>query len=169
MFFKYLSLSDKVFLGTALALFILLIPSQVVMAYDDTPACFKEIEVNFFSYDVLSEALNMNGVAQSQWMLVYQSLRDRRERIVAQVKNIANQMRPNPLLNPFDPDRAVRILMQVLFAEYSDVMLALNVANPISPVVIRSSFEYIKGRHATRLKACLDSRRLTPNKNPIPY
>ncbi|MBS4168817.1 hypothetical protein PARA125_001462 [Parachlamydia sp. AcF125] len=79
--------------------------------------------------------------------------------MATQIKNIANQMRPNPLVNPFDSSRAVCILLQVLLTGYNDIMLALNVATPVSPVVIRSSFEYIKGPHAARLKACLASRR----------
>jgi len=133
---------------------LFLLPLTPLNAYDDSPTCFKEFETNFFPYDLLSEALSMSRISQSQWTLIYQELRNRSGRIADAVQNQARQMQPNPLDNPFNPEQAEKILMSVLYAEFDDVMRAFNVANPL---LIRSTFDYIKSRQNRRLKACLES------------
>jgi hypothetical protein len=135
----------------------LLLPLTPLSAYDDSPACFKEFETNFFPYDLLSEALSMSGIGQSQWTLIYQELKGRSGRIVDEIQSQARQMHPNPLDNPFNPEQAEKILLNVLYAEFDDVMRLFSIGVP-NPLLIRSTFDYIRSRQARKLKACLESQ-----------
>lgn len=153
------------FLKFMFAVFIGVSACPLLTAYDDSPRCLREFETNFFPYDILAEALNMSFIGQSQWTLIYDELRRRSSSIVDQVRDQGRQMRPDPFENPFDPEQAEKILLQVLFKEFDDVMRSFNVANPLT---IRSAFEYIRRRQAGSLKGCLQSEvRQSPfNKKP---
>lgn len=165
--FKHMKMKDMYnLLRYIVVLFLGVGTFSGLSAYDDSPKCLREFETDFFPYDILSEALSMSFIGQSQWTLIYDELKRRNSSIIDQVKAAGRQMRPDPFENPFDPEQAEKVLMQVLFKEFNDVLVLFNVANPLT---IRSAFEYIRRRQAPRLKNCLQSeaRQSLFNKKPM--
>lgn len=141
-------------------LFILLASFSIIgapslQAYDDSPSCFKEISSDFFSYDILVQALSLTLVPQSQWQLIYSALKIAVKQVPETVKNRANQMNPNPLENPFQPNAADELLTEALLEVFTNVMIANNITNPNN---IRNMFSYIREQQDFRIQRCLEKR-----------
>jgi hypothetical protein len=132
------------------------IPMQ---AYDDSPRCYKDMQRDFFSYDLVIQALSMYLVPQGQWELIFQNLQNAMRDVPEIVRSRAAQSDPNPLEYPFQSKQAEDILFQALFEVFSNVMQVNGAADPRSslndPKNVREMFGYIRQQQAFRLLRCM--------------
>lgn len=135
---------------------IMICTAASLLAYNDEPACFKELKTSFFQTNLVYEALSMHNVAQNQWPVITQKLQLRSKWVPAMVKERADRMRPNPLDYPFNPLQADEILSQVLLEIFYQVLHeSWSNANPYNDNDIKNMFRYIRTQQKDRLKACL--------------
>lgn len=123
-----------------------------VMAYNDEPACFREIETTFFSYDVLAQALSLHHVDPSQWEPIYQKLQERSKQVPEAVRSrVANDIK-SPLDYPFNAKEAVKIMYQVLYEMFTQVLREVNITNESD---YTGMFLYMRKKQADKIRSCL--------------
>jgi len=132
-------------------LLIILVIINPVVAYADAPPCYKNIEANFFRPELVSEALSLHSVPQSQWTLINTELQQELKRVPIMVKERASKMHPNPFGTPFQPQAAVEVLRQVLFEVFSSTLATFNITNQQK---IEEMFQYIRQRQSQRMLSC---------------
>jgi hypothetical protein len=134
-----------------------LIFSSLDAQYLDEKPCFQELQTDFFRPDLVMEALSIHTVVQSQWLLITQSLKAKSKDIPSLLREKARRMElngeRNPLLYPFQPVNADKLLNEVLMEIFVDVLKDSNVTQP--PFNIKEMFAYIRNKQAERIKACL--------------
>lgn len=130
---------------------ILLASINSIAANADAPPCYKNIESNFFRPELVSEALSLHSVPQSNWALINTELQHELKRVPMMVKERANKMQPNPFGTPFQPQAAVEVLRQVLFEVFSSTLTTFNITNQQK---IEEMFQYIRQRQSQRMLSC---------------
>lgn len=138
------------------AISLLSVPLHAQFYIDEKP-CFQELQTSFFRPDLVMEALSLHAVVQNQWMLINQKLKEKSQGVPSLLKERARQMElngeRNPLLYPFQPAGADKLLNQILMEIFISVLNESNVTNP--PFNIKAMFDYIRNKQADRIKACL--------------
>ncbi len=115
------------------------------------PPCFYQLETNFFTYDVVATAFNLNYVYQAQWVPLYNALQSNARKIPSMIEERARKSNPNPL-NPFNPVAASELLRQVLFDVFNETMHESLYTNETA---IRQMFRYIRAEKSLLLSSCL--------------
>lgn len=139
-------------------LILLLTLPLSLIAFDDQPSCFVDLQSNFFRPDLVMEALSYHSVHeiyQSQWTIVAQKLRDRSRDVPRLMRERSdflelNQLR-NPLQYPFDPVGADKLLRPILLEILSNVLKESNLYNVSA---IQDIFAYIYNRQIDLIRAC---------------
>jgi hypothetical protein len=150
---------------TLLILSFLCLASPLSMqAYDDSPRCYKNLQKDFFSYDLVIQALSMYQIPQGQWELIFQNLQSALRDAPEIIRTRASQQDPNPLEYPFQPKEAEDILFEAMFEIFSNVMKVNGAADPRSslndPKNVREMFGYIRQQQAFRLHRCMGTEGL---------
>ena len=131
--------------------------SSLNALYLDEKPCFQELQTDFFRPDLVMEALSVHTVVQNQWYLITQSLTKRSKDIPNLLRERARHMElngeRNPLLYPFQPENADKLLNEVLMEVFIAVLKDSNVTEP--PFNIKEMFNYIRNKQAERIKDCL--------------
>ncbi len=124
---------------------------------DQSPPCYRQIQLDFFREDLIVSALSSYSVLQSLWALIYQDLQVAVQYVPGLVKTYANARNPNPLDPYFIPASAAEILQQALYQVYSTVMLRYAAAtnNVIDQNTINGTFRYLWEQQYNRLAACM--------------
>ncbi|MCB1111090.1 MAG: hypothetical protein H7A37_07410 [Chlamydiales bacterium] len=127
-----------------------------LFAYDDSPSCFRRLETGFFNTRLVTQALNMHGVYQSQWAPILLDLRQNARQVPRIVRSRARKMNPNPIQNPFDPTAAQKLLMDVLYEVFADTMRNNDLVNQgiLNQDDINDMFNYIWSNQVNELEAC---------------
>jgi hypothetical protein len=133
--------------------------SSLCYGYDDTPDCFKKLEKNFFVSSFTQQSFSLHNVPQSSWTLIYNQLLKAADSIPRTVRDRAQNLRVNPLENPFNPDKAWEILEQALFDVFLQVLRANNVFHQYNDNDIRDMFEYIKFQQVPEINACFQQKK----------
>lgn len=121
-------------------------------AYNDEPACFRAIETTFFSYEILAQAMSLHHVDPSQWEPIYQKLQERSQHVPQAVRSkVANDI-ISPLEYPFNAKEAVKIMYQVLYEMFTQVLREVNITNESD---YKGMFSYIRRHQAEKIKSCL--------------
>ena len=138
--------------ASVLSLFLSLFSTQQLQAaYHDIPACYRDLEVNFFVPEIVGKALSLHGIYQSEWGLIIENLQ-RRSREVPQIIDArASRMSPDPLSRPIRVKEAKSLLLEVLYEIFED---ALHERDFTVQDDIREMFNYIRRQQSIRLKTC---------------
>lgn len=120
----------------------------------EAPSCFKEIERDFFRTDYVYEALSLQGVGQSNWAIINAELRSRAKLIPEIVEGRAQQMIPNPLAFPFDPEGAEALLSRVFIDVLNDTLRVFNIDNRNKA---EEMYRYIRDKQVDRFNRCFQS------------
>lgn len=122
-------------------------------AYDDTPKCFKEVQVSFFQQPVILRAFGIHyrDIFQSQWDMLSQELMGTNFQVQAMIKERAKRMRPSPLEYPFQPDKAEDLLQTVAWELFLQVMRRHNITNQ---PMLQDVFNIIFQAEIERLRVC---------------
>lgn len=120
--------------------------------FNDAPACFKQLQTDFFRPNFVVRALSLHIVPQSQWDIITRALQERSKRIPEILRQRSGHMRHSPINYPFQPNEALTMLLQLLFETFQQVMRENYVTNPSD---IEGMFKYILSRQADHIRACL--------------
>ncbi len=126
-----------------------------VFGYEDIPACYRELETNFFLPALVSQGISLQaGYQQYQntWPLIIDELQRRSTNIPQIIKDKASRMRPDPLDFPFQADIASELLWSTLYELFASVVSKYNITDVED---IQSIFNYIRRQQEPRLKECL--------------
>lgn len=137
-----------------IALFCLM--ATCLQAYDASPSCYKDLELNFFQRAVVSQALNLHRVDQGAWTPIVQILQETSKRVPALIKAKALRLSPNPFDPVFIPELARQLLEETLFEVFSGVMISYNPYQQlkINGGDIQDMFNYILNSQAKRMERC---------------
>jgi hypothetical protein len=124
-------------------------------AFEDIPPCYKELQTNFFRYDLTSQAFSLHRIGQSQWQTLVSQLEQRSKVVPQLVEAEAKQLNPNPLERPFQIENAVEILRRALFLVFRQVLLENYALLVTNEVAIREMFEHIWFNQQGALVKCL--------------
>lgn len=130
-----------------------LLLSVRLAAYDDRPACYKELERNFFQYKYVAEALALYNVNQSQgqWDGIVKTVQNKAKEAEYVIKEKARRHTPDPLQHPFQSDVAKDLLRETMFQIFERALLESGF---FDQVTIAKMFEFI-WNHDPRIQACL--------------
>lgn len=117
----------------------------------EIPACYKDLELNFFRSNLVNEALSLHAVSQSNWSLINQELQRNLKRVPELIRERAKKMDPNPFGPPFQPREASELLQKVLLEVFSDTLSVFHITNQGK---IEEMFQYLRERQSQRLVSC---------------
>jgi|GEM_PF-1652504 len=126
-------------------------------AYDASPSCYKDLQLNFFQTSIVSQALSLHRVDQSSWTPIVKLLQESSKNIPSIIKAKAQNSRPNPLDPIFIPDVAREILEETLYEVFSGVLISYN---PYQQILINSAdiedmFGFIMSKQQQKFDSCL--------------
>lgn len=132
-----------------------LLLSVSLAAYDDRPACYKDLERNFFQYKPVAEALALYNVNQSQgqWDGIVKLVQNKAKDAEYIINEKARRFKPNPLQNPFQSDVARDLLKETMSQIFERALLESGF---FDRVTITNMFEFI-WTHDPRIQTCLPS------------
>jgi hypothetical protein len=116
------------------------------------PACFTQLQNEAFPYEKVVQAFDSANVYQSSWSYLYSQIQATKSQIPNIIRSMANQMNPNPLGTPFQPEIAVELLKRAEYQVFFNVMNASQYNNESD---IRQMFEFIFQTHANKIYQCL--------------
>ena len=133
--------------------FFLLFLVNLLTAYDDRPACYKDLERNFFQYKITAEALALWNVNQSQgqWEYIIKLIQAKQKDAEYVIQEKARRFQPNPLQNPFQMEEARDLLRETMYQIFERALLESGFFDTLT---IAKMFEYI-WTHDLRIKTCL--------------
>lgn len=126
-------------------------------AFYDEPACFRDLEVNFFEPVIVGQALSLHGVSQGRWELIIKDLRSRSLDIPRIMRERTEFMVDSPLQYPFNPTRAMELLQQTLLELFAAVLSASYTTpsvNVVDPKDVEEMFAYIWIQQTEKINAC---------------
>jgi hypothetical protein len=124
-------------------------------AQNSMPACFQNLETQFFKYEITSQAFSMNRIDQSLWTSLVNQLQQRSQEVPNLIQEQAQQMRPNPLQQPIQVKVASQLLHDTLFAVFRQVMLDNYITLYTNEVAINEMFRYIWLQQLQTISQCL--------------
>jgi len=127
----------------------LLATAEIAVA--EVPACYRDLELNFFRANLVNETLSMHSISQSNWNLINQELQRNVRRVPEIVRARAKQMIPNPLDTPFDREIALQLLQEVLLEVFSETLSLFQITNQNK---VEEMFQYIREQQIERLTHC---------------
>ena len=133
-----------------------LLLALLICGFNDTPRCYKELEINFFDDAIVLQTFSLytnSGVTQSQWPWLLRNLKDAESRVPGLIKARTNAMRPDPSAYPFQKDTMRDILLETLYQVFYQVMSKYT---PVQEESIKDMFEQIKYKQKHRLESCLN-------------
>lgn len=134
-------------------LFVCICISGIGMS--EPPPCFQDLELNFFKYEIVTQAFSMHRIGQSQWTTLMSGLQSRSREVPALMQAQASRMNPNPLGYPFQPLIAKNALKQVLFLVFRQVMLENHITEVTNQIAVQQMFEHIWSSQRSRMVSCL--------------
>lgn len=133
-------------------LFTLLLAPFCLLAFDDTPRCFRFLETQLFDPPTVNHALDLYHVNQARWPQINAILQNKLNGLDAIMRARAKGMRPSPFERPFNREAVRELLMSTL---YGMLQTTLNEYYVTDENDIRGIFEYIILHHQAEINACL--------------
>ncbi|MEX1012271.1 MAG: hypothetical protein WD595_05270 [Waddliaceae bacterium] len=131
---------------------LLLIASHL-FSVDDSPACFRRLQQDFFNEKIVTEALSLSSVPQNTWNMIILNLNKKKRELPTMISARARAMSRNPLSRPFDHEAAFTLLHQEAKRIYTDALLQNGVTNMS---VIEQTFDYIYKTDSARISLCFE-------------
>ncbi|MBA2727331.1 MAG: hypothetical protein H0U49_04060 [Parachlamydiaceae bacterium] len=133
--------------------------SSPLYCYDQSPACYKQIQQTFFRQDLLVAGLSLYSVNQNIWLNIYNDLQNGASSVPSIVDNLARAKNPNPLDPVFLPGASAEILQQALFSVFQGVMNKYAYEASSSTVINQNTivgiFRYMWEQQYSLLEACI--------------
>lgn len=129
---------------------ILIMPS-ILLGYDASPPCYKELQLNFFKYEYLGQALSYHYIPQSDWQATYNDLKQASAAIPSQIKASALRYPRNPLDHPFMTKESAEILRDALYQTFVAVMRRHSFTVESD---IQNMFQFIAKSQYSTLQRC---------------
>lgn len=141
--------------GVAVLAVYLLSYRAFAFSVEDIPACYKNLETDFFKYETVAQAFSSHRIGQGQWTYLINALQAASKQVPGLVNAQARQMNPNPLERPFQVEPAVDILQRALFLVFRQVLLENHITEVTNEVAIREMFQFLWMNQHHRLVNCL--------------
>lgn len=122
----------------------------ILSLHGEVPSCFRQIERDFFRADIVSQALSIQNVAQSNWAIINYELELRAAQVPQRVRSRANHLIPNPL-EPYDPIAAQALLEEVLQQVLAETLVLFHID---SRAKIGEIYGYIKDKQIDKFNRC---------------
>ena len=132
-----------------------------LVAYDASPRCYKNLQINFFQERLVYEAFSLHGVPQGAWPTIFHDLDDQQKHVPERIRDLAAVLRPDPLDPVFIPEVARKILLDVLFKTFSTVMRMHDLSNDAD---ITAMFNFILSKQIGKVDSCVPE----PLRIPVP-
>lgn len=139
-------------------IFSVLLTSIVATAYasyNASPSCMRSLEENFFDNTTVSQALSLHRVDTGSWTPIYEDLVYYSKDIHRIIEQEAKRQNPNPLYNPFDPEKAEKLLLNALYTVFYNTLTYHQVTNVND---IQEMFSYVVEHNRPRLETCFKKR-----------
>lgn len=132
-------------------------------AYDASPRCFRDLELNFFQPALVSQALSNHRVDQSVWTPINQILKESSRQVPSLLRERVKYLNVNPLSPVFIPEPALKILEEILFRIFSETLISYNSYQDlrINGEDIKNMFDYIKREQASKIENCFKINKKT--------
>lgn len=130
--------------------------SFYLQAYDASPKCYRDLELNFFQPALVSQALSLHRVDQSTWTPILRTLKENSRKVPAIIRAKAKNIRPNPFEPDFIPEIAKQIMDETLFEVFSASVASYNSYQDlgINGEDIVKMFQYISEKQADKINRC---------------
>lgn len=126
-------------------------------AFFDEPACFRDLELNFFEPVLVGQALSLHGVSEGRWEVIITQLRSRSLDIPRIIRERTEYQVDSPLQYPFNAPRAMQLLQQALLELFTAVLSAsytTTSTSVVDPKSIEEMFAYIWIHQSYKIDAC---------------
>jgi hypothetical protein len=139
-------------------------PIQPLVSLEKLPACFQDLETNFFKYEITVQAFSMHRIGQSQWSFLVQALQTASQAVPGLVNAQAKLTDPNPLQNPVDVKATTQLLRWALFSVFRQVMIQSNMLEITNEASFGEMFQYIWFNQHHRIVSCLGEEAVTSDR-----
>lgn len=143
---------------------LLFILASCFLGFNDSPKCFKQLEIDFFNEKYVYQAFDLytfHNVYQGDWGRIVRKLKEEQLHIPNLVKLKTRGMRPNPLEHPFQPQKAKEVLLEAYYEVFYSVVksfVGIPGVTAINDESIRGMFNYILEKQEARIDACLGEK-----------
>lgn len=121
-------------------------------AWDGSPQCYKQLELDFFYEPYLDETFSMHYIDQGDWNAIYRDLKFNVQGIHSVIwANGAKLGVNNPLDYPFQPIPAAQLMLQALYKVFVQTLHGHNITNDND---IYNMFAYVINKQEGRLTSC---------------
>lgn len=136
--------------------FIFLSLISCLEAYDASPRCYKDLELNFFQPSLVTQALSLHHVDQAIWTPILHLLQENSKKVPSMVRLKAKNLRPNPFAPVFIAEDVKLILMETLYEVFFSSVSSYNFYQNlhINADDIRAMFQYITDKQERRINNC---------------
>lgn len=132
-------------------------------SYEDTPSCFRELEQSFFDSQSVGRALQNSGIDQGQWSPIMLDLKQASKGIPERLRRMGNSMQPDPFQHPFNAKVAGKLLDEVLYQTFVEVMTPYANADPRFVINLRGMYADIRAAHAAEWNRCVPKDNVQKN------
>jgi hypothetical protein len=127
--------------------------SDLLIGFDATPPCAKQLERDFFRATDIIKTMStaQTYVMMNQWTLIAQEMEERSHDIHKLIKSRASELSPDPTEYPYNPEEAGKIYREIFFNYFSQIMEEHHVADPAQ---IQQMFNYLLFAHKSEWDHC---------------
>lgn len=117
----------------------------------DPNPCLLILETHFFQEGIVNQALSLYNVRQELWLPINQRLKQKNFEIPERMKVKTAYMVPNPIEYPMNKAVTAKILKEVLYEIFMEVVREYRVGASASPEYI---FDYIFSQNLPKFIDC---------------
>lgn len=117
----------------------------------DPSACLKDLQLNFFQTNYVTQALSLYSVPEGLWTPIIQDLQKRSLEVPYIMKQMTKRMVPNPIAYPIIHYEAAKILKAALYQVFTEVMRHYYITEHPTLDYI---FDYILSQEIPRMVNC---------------
>ncbi len=140
----------------------LLFISSVCSVTPDSVACFKDLQINFFQENLVSQALSLYNIPQGLWGPISLTLKTTSYQIPERMKKLTANMVPNPIEYPMQRGPTAQLLKRVLKDVFYETMKKYQVnERPTADFI----FDYIFTKQLPKFVFCFgeEAKSLAPS------
>lgn len=130
---------------------LVLFPTVVWTVNPDPIPCVEYLETNFFEPSIVNRGLSFYKINQSQWDPIVTQLQVVSQTIPSRMKQRTAGMFPNPIEYPMQKMPTARLLKEVLYQVFMEVMVNNYAANQPQATLV---FDYILSKQAALFVNC---------------
>lgn len=117
----------------------------------DNVACVFELETQFFTEPIVNQALSLYNIRQELWLPISHALQNKSIEVPERMKRGTARMVPNPIEYPMQRAAVAKILKQVLFEVFMEVMHKYLASDDATAELV---FDYIFGMQKPNFIRC---------------